>query len=131
MHDPRTSTALRQLADLSTTPGPSAWVWAVARPDPEGRLRLPAAARHALGVRSGHQREVRGICHRVALVVTPAGTGTSLVVDSRGRLTIPVWLRRGADRSLVIGVDHTAPIVVIAPVAVLDGVGNLLAGGPR
>ena len=130
MHDPRNSTALRQLADLGPDPDPPRWRWGIVRPDPEGRLRLPAEARRALRFRPGHRHHVRGICHRFALVARVDDAGASLVVDSRGRLTLPVWLRRGTDRALVVGSDAAATTVVVAPIAVLDRLGELLAGAP-
>ena len=73
MHPPRTSTALRQLGELHADPGPLRWEWAIATPDPEGRLRLPAEARTALSLRAGCRHELRGVCRRVGLVVRPAG----------------------------------------------------------
>lgn len=129
MHPQRTSTALRQLGELSADPEPSRWEWAIATPDPHGRLRLPAGARTALQVRAGERRELRGICHRVGLVVRPGGKGAVVVVDSRGRLTLPVWLRGGDDRALLVGSAHGSQMVVVAPVAVLAAFGDLLAGG--
>ncbi len=91
----RNSTALRQLADLGPDPGPSPWAWAIVRLDPKGRVVLPPDARLALGVPSGMQTSVHGICHRVALVLSPDGAGAAMTVDSRGRLGLPTWLRRG------------------------------------
>jgi len=85
----------------------------------------------ALGVRAGHRTEVRGICHRVALVVRSAGAGAPMVVDSRGRLSLPAWLRRGPVGSLVVGTDAGARLLVIAPAAVFEGLGDLLAGASR
>ncbi len=131
MHPHRTSTALRQLGELHADPEPSRWAWAIATPDPHGRLRLPAEARTALQVRAGERQELRGICHRAGLVVRPAGNGAVVVVDSRGRLTLPVWLRGDDDRALLIGSAHGSAMVVVAPVAVLAAFGDLLAGGAR
>nr|MBA3764507.1 hypothetical protein [Actinomycetota bacterium] len=51
--------------------------------------------------------------------------------DQWGRLMLPAWLRRGAERSLVIGSDVAASVLVLAPVSVLDSLGDLLIGGPR
>jgi hypothetical protein len=50
MHDPRTSTALRPLADPGHDPDPPRCTWAIARREPTGRLVLPTDARVALGV---------------------------------------------------------------------------------
>jgi hypothetical protein len=131
MHDLTNSTALRQLADLGRQPDRSRWAWTIARPDPQGRLRLPGEARHVLGVEGGRRAVVRGVCHRVALVVAAAGVGAPLVVDSRGRLGLPVWLRRGPSGALVVGTDVGARLAVIASASVLDGLGDLLVGASR
>jgi hypothetical protein len=98
MHDPRNSTALRQLANHGTDPDPPRWLWGVVRPDPEGRLRLPAEARRALRFRPAHRHQVRGICHRVALVVRVEGPGAALVVD----ILVHTW-----DLARAAGLDET------------------------
>ena len=56
MHDARTSTALRQLADLGRDPDPPGWHWGIARAEVTGRLVLPAEARAARGATTGHRR---------------------------------------------------------------------------
>jgi bifunctional DNA-binding transcriptional regulator/antitoxin component of YhaV-PrlF toxin-antitoxin module len=133
MHDARTSTALRQLADLGRDPDPPRWHWAIARVEATGRLVLPAEARSALGATSGQPSAVRGGCNRVALVLRTDGAGAVIVVDRRGRLRLPVWLRRAAagSGSLLVGTRHARPMVVIASTGVLDGLGDTLAGEPR
>lgn len=128
MNDPRTSTALRQLADLGHELEPSRWSWATARYEPGGRVRLPAAARAAVGCSPGQRLAVRGVCNRVALVVRPDGPGARIVLDAQGRLPLPAWLRRGPDRSLVIGTDPATRMFVVASARVLDGFGPLLTG---
>ncbi|MDQ3147280.1 MAG: hypothetical protein M3R01_10195 [Actinomycetota bacterium] len=40
MHNPRSSTALRHLADLTATPAAARWSWATARVDAKDRVRL-------------------------------------------------------------------------------------------
>ena len=71
----RTSTALRQLADLGHQPDPPRWSWAMARLEPTGRLVLPLEARDALHIAAGDRNTVRGICHRDALVmIAPTAT---------------------------------------------------------
>jgi len=99
----------------------------VGQPEVAGRLRLPAAAKQLIGFRDGQPAHVRGVCHQVGLVLQPANNaGARLRVDGNGRLTLPVWLR---DRGpLVIGTHCDSGVTVIAPTAVLDAVGNLLAG---
>ncbi len=129
MPDFKNSTALRQLADLGHDPEPSRWSWATARYEPGGRVRLPAGARAAVGCPPGQRLVVWGVCNRVALVVRPDGPGARLAIDVQGRLPLPAWLRRGPDRSLLIGTDPATPMFVIGPAGVLDGFGPLLTGG--
>jgi DNA-binding transcriptional regulator/RsmH inhibitor MraZ len=131
MPDLRTSTALRQLTDLSLDPDPSEWAWAVVRLDPKGRLALPLGARIALGPHGMERIEVRGVCHRVALVLSPDGAGAAMTIDGRGRLCVPVWLRRGSTSSVLVGANHATSLVVVAPTAVLDGLGDVLVGESR
>jgi hypothetical protein len=132
MSDPRTSTALRQLADLGRERAPSRWSWAVRSHESGGRLRLPADAQAAIGFRLGASLEVTGRCQRVGLVIAlDRSGGASLTVDPWGRLMLPAWLRRGAERSLLIGSDIDGSVLVVAPTSVLDGVGELLTFGSR
>jgi len=130
MHDPRISTAMSQLADLARTE-PSPWAWAVAHVDPKGRVALPAEARLVLEVAQGRRTSVRGVCNRVALVVRAEGPGAAVAVDARGRLAVPVWLRRPPPAPVVVGTQQDTAVVVIAPTTVLEGLGDLLVGGPR
>lgn len=129
MHDPRTSTALRQLAHLDEPPPPTRWRWTVARLDTAGRLPLPRHARTALGLPAGVRRDVRARLHRAGLVLTAGdGPGGSLPVDGRGRLAVPAALRSTV--CLVIGTQAELDLVVVAPATVLDGLGDILAGRP-
>jgi hypothetical protein len=64
-------------------------------------------------------------------VLRADGAGAPMVVDGRGRLSLPAWLRRRTGGFLVVGTDHATAMLVIAPVAVLDGLGGILAGGSR
>jgi hypothetical protein len=77
MRDLRNSTALRQLVDLGHDPDPTRWAWAVARLDPAGRLLLAVEARAVLGIRLGQRTTVRGVCHRVTLVLAADGAGAA------------------------------------------------------
>lgn len=131
MHDPRSSTALRQLADLDADPDPLRWAWAIARVEATGRIVLPAEARAALGARVGERLTVAGICNRVALVVRTDGPGAPLSVDGRGRLRVPAWLRRGDVAAMLVGTHRAAATVMVAPATVLDGLGDVLAGESR
>ena len=131
MHDPRTSTALRQLTDLGADPDPSRWAWAIARVEGTGRIVLPTEARAALGAHAGERLAVAGVCNRVALVVRPDGAGAPLTVDGRGRLRVPAWLRRVDATMLLIGTHAAAATVLVAPTHVLDGLGDVLVGESR
>jgi len=124
----RTSTALRQLADLGHQPDPPRWSWAIARLEPTGRLVLPVEARLALGLTAGQRTTVRGICHRVALVLDADGAGAAFVIDSRGRLLVPAWLRAGTASAVVVGTRQDPALVLVAPTTTLDTLGDLLAG---
>jgi hypothetical protein len=131
MHDPRISTALRQLADLGDDPAPPRWSWAIAALERIGRVRLPAPAIQALGVSTGGEVWVRS--SRLALVLEAKGPGAKVAVDGRGRMFVPVWLRQAAEpaRQLLVGTPAAQGLVVVAAVGVLDGIGDLLAGGLR
>lgn len=131
MPDPRTSTALRQLNDLSHQPDPPRWAWAIARLEPTGPLVLPVEARRALGVRTKERTPVRGVCHRTALVLQADVSGAAFVVDGRGRLLVPAWLRTGTLAAVVVGTRLDPVLVVIAPTRALDTLGDLLAGARR
>lgn len=126
MHPQRTSTALRQLDDLGAEPPPRRWAWAVAKLQPIGRITLPAEAGGALGWSPGVTVEIRGRSSRLALVLRRDGTGAAFRVDGRGRLYLPVWLRR--TDAVLVGTREDRPLVVIAAVGVLDGIGDLLLG---
>lgn len=77
MHDPRTRTALRQLADLGHEPDPPAWVWAIAQLEPSGRLLVPVGARAALRVTAGCRLDTWGRCRGTTLVWA-ARSGTTV-----------------------------------------------------
>lgn len=128
MHPHRTSTALRQLDDLGHQT-PDRWRWAVTKLQPIGRIALPPDARQALAWIPGDTVEVHGRFGRLALVLRRDGAGVALAVDGRGRLYLPVWLRR--TDALLVGTRADRQLVVVAPVGVLDGIGDLLAGDER
>ena len=71
MHDPRISTALRQLADLGDAPAPPGWSWAVVGLERIGRVRLPAPAIQVLALNAGDVVWARST--RLALVVARTG----------------------------------------------------------
>lgn len=126
---PPADSPLRHLINPAPPSGTS-WVWAIGQPEAAGRLRLAAAAKHTLGLRPSQPGHVRGLCHNSGLVLhATETTGARLRVDGAGRLTLPMWLR---DRGpLAIGTNQAAGVVVIAPTAVLDPVGELLARARR
>jgi hypothetical protein len=130
MPDLRSSTALRQLADLGQDPVPPRWSWAVRTWEPGGRIRLPAPALAVLGHQRGVARTVHGVCRRTGLVLDATRTdGPGFVVGPDGRLLLPAWLRRTAERSLLVGAEAARSLVVVAPASVLDAIGDLLAAG--
>jgi hypothetical protein len=109
------------------------WRWWIVALQPPGRVTLPAAARHMLGAAAGGAT-VRALWRDVALVVRLAGPGRSMAVDDRGRVVVPVWLRRAAAPSgtvLVGAWPGPAPVVVVAATGVLDGFGDDLVGEGR
>ena len=131
MHDPRTSSALRQLNDLGHDPDPPRWAWTIGRLEPTGRLVLPVEARRALGVRTNERTVVCGVCHRTALVLQVDVSGAAFVVDGRGRMLVPAWLRKGTADAVVVGTRTEPPLVVIALTTTLDALGDLLSGERR
>lgn len=127
MHDPRTSTALRRLAELTGDQPPRLWAWSVGRLDHAGRLSLGRAATSLLGT-----RPLRLRWHNLALLVDVAedAAGPSVSIDERGRLLVPAWLRQRG-RDVLVGLRAEEPQLLIAPVEVLDRLGDVLAEGAR
>jgi len=128
MHDPRISTALRQLVDLGgDEPSRGRWSWAIVGLERIGRVRLPAPAIEVLGVSAGG--EVWARSSRLALIVRTQGPGAAVAVDGRGRMFLPVWLRQAAGpaRQLLVGTE-AAQGLVVAAVGVLDGIGDPVGG---
>jgi len=122
MTDPRTSTALRHLP-LDGSP-PSSLVWSVVSPDPSGRVQLPPAVVDVLGTGRVHARVMDG-----GLVLGVAeGPGRRIGIDRRGRLYVPVWLRRPA---LMVVADPGLGVVVLADVVVFDAVAERLLRADR
>jgi hypothetical protein len=124
MHDPRTSTALRTIVDLTAGPPPSRWRWSIARLDDAGRVSLGPRAVDVIG-----SRPLRLRWHRLALLLDPPKDEEELTVlpDRRGRLLVPTWLRERGPH-LLIGVDHEGPRILVAPAEVLDRFGDVLVG---
>jgi hypothetical protein len=97
--------------------------------EPSGRLRLPIEACRALGASPGARAAARGVCHPTVLVLRSTGGGRSLTIDGRGRLYVPVWLRRGHATHLVVGTQPATSTVAVARTSLLDALGDQLAGG--
>jgi hypothetical protein len=90
MTDPRTSTALHHLP--LHDPPPNRLVWSIVLPDPSGPVQVPAEVVDLLGTGPRQARVVDGVS-----VLGPAGgPGRHVGIDKRGRLYVPVWLRRRA-----------------------------------
>lgn len=74
---------------------------------------------------------MRGICHRVALVLDAGSVGAAFIIDSRGRILVPAWLRTRTAAAVVVGTRGDPALVVIAPTTALDALGDLLSGAHR
>jgi hypothetical protein len=95
---------------------------------------LPVEARRVLGVVAGGGVTVRALCRGVALQLRSGGAGVALGIDGRGRMVVPVWLRRaaGSPGSVLVATRlGGAPVVLVAPIGVLDGLGDVLVGEGR
>jgi bifunctional DNA-binding transcriptional regulator/antitoxin component of YhaV-PrlF toxin-antitoxin module len=106
-------------------PEPARWRHWVVEVERTGRVTLPSAARRiADGLTS-----VRALSGDDALVLRRDGLGAATTLDGRGRLLLPVWLRRVAAPAgsvLVAARRPDAPVVVIAPVGALDALVDAL-----
>jgi hypothetical protein len=49
-------------------------------------------------------------------------------IDARGRLIVPMWLRGGPSPSYLIGTRADSATVIVVPAAVLEALGEDLAG---
>lgn len=67
MHDPRTSPALRTLADLTAAPPQRRWEWSIGRLDDAGRVSIGRSALDALA-----PGPLTTSWHHLALLVEPA-----------------------------------------------------------
>ena len=115
-------------------------VWAVMTPDPEGRVGLPPVARRALGAGTGGvavRAAARGAVLALRVARDGNGAGAPLVVDGRGRVPLPAWWRRACAGGACAVATRTAarvgeaPLVVLAPTGVLDGLADVLVGERR
>lgn len=138
MHEPHTllnrvSTAMRQLDDLADDSPAPRWEWSIVAVEKTGRISLPNSARSALGL-AGGPCAFAWICHARSLVLRRGGPDRwdAFRADARGRLQIPVWLRRDDPDVLLVGALVDDGVVVVAGTGVLDAVGDsLLVGEER
>lgn len=117
MTDPRASTALSHLP--LDDPPPGRWQWAVLEPEASGRVRLPTAAFQVLDGMPAWAR----IHGEVLVLGTDCARGRRVGVDQRGRLYLPVWLRRAA---VVVATAPAEGLVLVTDAVVLDAVGDRL-----
>lgn len=94
--------------------------------DTAGRITLPTDVR---GLVDGPRGTVRAAARRLALVPSDsdAVAGFELRVDSRGRLPLPVWLRRQAEPAGAVLLAVRQPegaLVVVTPAGALDAVAD-------
>ena len=130
MHNARTSTALRQLADLGATTSETPWRWSIVNLEPIGRIILPGHARQAL-THSPGEPGIRARAVRVAWLLNRGGAGTEAWVDGRGRVYLPAWLRSLCDHGVLVGTRSTDGVVVVGSTRLLDGFGDRLTGPVR
>ena len=133
---PRPPAALSLLHEVGGEPPPPRWRWrwSIVTPEFTGRVMLPVEARRVLGVVAGGGVTVRARCRGVALQLRSGGAGVALGIDGRGRMVVPVWLRRaaGSPGSVLVATRlGGAPVVLVAPIGVLDGLGDVLVGEGR
>lgn len=123
---------MRQLDDLADDTPPHRWDWTIATVEKTGRISLPHPARAALGLSDGGGALV-GICHATSLVLRPGDPQrrNPFRVDGRGRLRVPVWLRRDGPDVLLVRTLGDEGLAVVAGTGVLDAVGDSLQVGEQ
>ena len=120
------------LPDLTGPPvAASPWRWSAAEPEPSGRLLLTPVARRVLGADGGPSQPVSGSVRGDTLVLRPHhADGRAMTVDGRGRMYLPVWLRR--QPGFLIGTNTTPDVaVVVVPAALFDAIGDQLLARVR
>lgn len=116
---------LRQLH--AAVPEAVRWRHRIAGVDAVGRVRLPVEVRPA----AGDPPVLVAFSRDRVLVLCRDGRGSVRRIDRRGRVTLPVWLRRlvGPDGAVVISASvPDAATVVVTPAVVLDVVVDGLSG---
>ncbi len=126
MDRPRTPSAV--LPDLTGPPiTTSPWRWSAAEPEPSGRLQLPPVARRALVGEASTGLAVSGVVRGDTLVLRSEPTaGRSMTVDGRGRIYLPVWLRRHPGFLIGAHADGDDASVVVVPAVLFDAIGDRL-----
>ena len=102
--------------------------------DSEGRAGLPPVARRAVGVGAAGAT-VRAVARGPVLVLRADrdgdGAGAPLVVDGRGRVPLPAWWRPACTGGACAVATRTAgageaPLILLAPTGMLDGLADVL-----
>lgn len=115
---------LRQLH--AAVPEAVRWRHWIAGVDAVGRVRLPAEVRPA----ADDPPELAAVSGDRVVLLRRHGRGSVRRIDRRGRVTLPVWLRRlvGPDGAVLISASvPDAATVVVTRAAVLDAVVDGLA----
>lgn len=102
------------------------WRHWIAGVDAVGRVRLPAEVRPA----ADDPPELAAVSGDRVVLLRRHGRGSVRRIDRRGRVTLPVWLRRlvGPDGAVLISASvPDAATVVVTRAAVLDAVVDGLA----
>ena len=115
--------------DEDVADGADRWCFAIVVLERAGRVRLPPAARAAIGECASLRASTRG----EVVLLRGGGGGRAVTIDGRGRLVVPCWLRdaAGPAMSLVIGTRRELddePIVLLAPPRLLAGFADALVG---
>ena len=113
-----------------TTAAANRWSFAIVALERNGRVTLPAAARHALD----ECASLRAVARGEIVLVGPGAAGRPVTIDGRGRLVVPCWLRGAAEPagSLLVGtraMRDVEPIALLAPPRLLAGFADALVGG--
>ena len=127
MNRPRTPPA-PVLPDLTGPLVPvSPWQWAGADPEASGRVTLPPIARRALIGDTDGAVQVSAVVRGDTLVLRPdRAVGRATTVDARGRIYLPVWLRRHAGFLIGTHTNEDEAAVVVVPAVLFDAIGDRL-----
>jgi bifunctional DNA-binding transcriptional regulator/antitoxin component of YhaV-PrlF toxin-antitoxin module len=124
--NPVARTSLSMLRELDSERRVSQWRYWIVGVESIGRITLPTDARRALDVGTS----VQAVSRELVLVLHRGGGGVCLLIDRRGRLVLPAWLRPAVDASgsvLVAARAAGLPTVVVVPTTVVDDLVDHLA----